>query len=128
MADKQIYPMISEKSWWQLRNQFKKTIPSVVNVSYLKSLLNLNSDQSARNILAPLKQMGIIDTDGKPQPRVMPNTQMYAPLLFPKFILKSCSIFFPMHKLIMQLQNLGLWIPVLWETMQLVKLLRPFLC
>ena len=27
MADKQIYPMISEKSWWQLRNQFKKTIP-----------------------------------------------------------------------------------------------------
>ena len=50
MADKQIYPMISEKSWWQLRNQFKKTIPSVVNVSYLKSLLSLNSDQSARNI------------------------------------------------------------------------------
>ena len=61
--------MISEKSWWQLRNQFKKTIPSVVNVSYLKSLLSLNSDQSARNILAPLRQMGIIDADGKPQPR-----------------------------------------------------------
>lgn len=69
MADKQIYPMISEKSWWQIRNQFKKTIPSVVNVSYLKSLLSLNSDQSARNILAPLKQMGIIDAEGKPQPR-----------------------------------------------------------
>ena len=69
MADKQIYPMISEKSWWQLRNQFKKTIPSSVNVSYLKSLLSLNSDQSARNILAPLRQMGIIDADGKPQPR-----------------------------------------------------------
>lgn len=69
MADKQIYPMIFEKSWWQLRNQFKKTIPSVVNVSYLKSLLSLNSDQSARNILAPLRQMGIIDADGKPQPR-----------------------------------------------------------
>ncbi|MBQ8174705.1 MAG: DUF5343 domain-containing protein [Clostridia bacterium] len=69
MAEKQFYPAISEKSWWQLRSQFKKTIPSVVNVSYLKSLLSLNSDQSARNILAPLKQMGIIDTDGKPQPR-----------------------------------------------------------
>ncbi len=69
MADKQVYPMISEKSWWQIRNQFKKTIPSVVNVSYLKSLLSLNSDQSARNILAPLKQMGIIDVEGKPQPR-----------------------------------------------------------
>ena len=69
MADKQIYPMISEKSWWQIRNQFKKTIPSVVNVSYLKSLLSLNSDQSARNIMSPLRQMGIIDADGKPQPR-----------------------------------------------------------
>lgn len=69
MADKQIYPMISEKSWWILRNQFKKTIPVNVNVSYLKSLLSLNSDQSARNILAPLKQMQIIDADGKPSPR-----------------------------------------------------------
>ena len=69
MADKQIYPMISEKSWWQIRNQFKKTIPSIVNVSYLKSLLNLNSDQSARNILAPLRQMGIIDAEGKPHAR-----------------------------------------------------------
>lgn len=69
MAEKQIYPMISEKSWWQIRNQFKKTIPSVVNVSYLKSLLSLNSDQSARNIMAPLRQMGIIDAEGKPQSR-----------------------------------------------------------
>jgi hypothetical protein len=69
MAEKQVYPMISEKSWWQIRNQFKKTIPSVVNVSYLKSLLSLNSDQSARNIITPLRQMGIIDTDGKPLPR-----------------------------------------------------------
>lgn len=34
MTDKQIYPMISEKSWRQIRNQFKKTIPSVVNMSY----------------------------------------------------------------------------------------------
>ena len=116
MADKQIYPMISEKSWWQLRNQFKKTIPSVVNVSYLKSLLSLNSDQSARNILAPLRQMGIIDADGKPQPRtgeVMLNTQTYVPLLLLKSILKSCSIFFLIRKLTMQLRNLGLWTPAL---------------
>lgn len=69
MAEKQVYPMLSEKSWWQIRNQFKKTIPSVVNVSYLKSLLSLNSDQSARNIMAPLRQMKIIDLEGKPLPR-----------------------------------------------------------
>ena len=130
MADKQIYPMISEKSWWQLRNQFKKTIPSVVNVSYLKSLLSLNSDQSARNILAPLRQMGIIDADGKPQltGEVMLNTQTYVPLLLLKSILKSCSIFFLIRKLTMQLRNLGLWTPALWETTPLARLPRPFLC
>lgn len=67
MADKQTYPMISEKNWWDLRNQFKKTIPSNVNPSYVKSLLGFNSDDSARNnIILPLKQLGIIDEEGKP--------------------------------------------------------------
>ena len=67
MAEKQTYPMISEKNWWDLRNQFKKTIPANVNPSYVKSLLGFNSDDSARNnIILPLKQIGLIDEDGKP--------------------------------------------------------------
>jgi hypothetical protein len=67
MAEKQTYPMISEKNWWDLRNQFKKTIPANVNTSYVKSLLGFNSDDSARNnIITPLKQIGLIDEDGKP--------------------------------------------------------------
>lgn len=67
MAEKQTYPMISEKNWWNLRNQFKKTIPANVNPSYVKSLLGFNSDDSARNnIIIPLKQVGLIDEDGKP--------------------------------------------------------------
>lgn len=69
MADKQFFPMMPETSWWALRQQFKKTIPSLISVSYLKSLLGLTSDQSARNLLSPLKQMKIIDDDGKPLPR-----------------------------------------------------------
>lgn len=69
MADKQAYPMISEKNWWDLRNQFKKTIPGSVNPSYVKSLLGFNSDDSAKNnIILPLKQLGIIDDEGKPTP------------------------------------------------------------
>lgn len=69
MADKQTYPMISEKNWWDLRNQFKKTIPASVNPSYVKSLLGFNSDDSAKNnIIFPLKQLGIIDDEGKPTP------------------------------------------------------------
>lgn len=69
MAEKQFFPMMPETSWWTLRQQFKKTIPSLLSVSYLKSLLGLTSDQSARNLLSPLKQMKIIDDDGKPLPR-----------------------------------------------------------
>lgn len=69
MADKVTYPMIPEKSWWVLREQFKKTIPSTVNVSYLKSLLGLTSDQAARNIISPLRQLRIIDENDKPTPR-----------------------------------------------------------
>ncbi len=69
MAEKQTYPMISEKNWWDLRNQFKKTIPASVNPSYVKSLLGFNSDDSAKNnIILPLKQLGIIDDEGKPTP------------------------------------------------------------
>ena len=67
MAEKQTYPMISEKNWWELRNQFKKTIPTSVNPSYVKSLLGFNSDESAKtNIITPLRQLGIIDDEGKP--------------------------------------------------------------
>lgn len=69
MEERQGFPMMPEKSWWALRQQFKKTIPSTLSVSYLKSLLGLTSDQSARNLLSPLKQMKIIDDDGKPSPR-----------------------------------------------------------
>lgn len=69
MADKQYYPMIPELSWWTLREQFKKTVPSVVSVSYLKSLLSLTSDQSAKNLQSPLRQMKIIDENNKPTSR-----------------------------------------------------------
>lgn len=69
MAEKQSFPMLAESNWWALRQQFKKTIPATVTVNYLKSLLGLTSDQSARNILSPLKQMKIIDESGKPLQR-----------------------------------------------------------
>ena len=69
MGDKQSYPMMSEKSWWIIREQFKKTIPATVSASYLKSLLGLTSDQAAKNLLYPLKQMKLIDDKNKPTDR-----------------------------------------------------------
>ncbi len=69
MADKQVFPMIIEKQWWALRDQFKKTIPSTVNTNYLRTLLNLTSDASARNTSNALRQVGLIDENDKPTAR-----------------------------------------------------------
>ena|GEM_PF-6945945 len=69
MNNKSTYPMITKKCWSSIRNQFKQTIPSVVDVKYLKGFLNFTNDQSARNVLQPLKQMGLIDLQGIPTNR-----------------------------------------------------------
>ena len=66
MNIKKSYPRFPESNWWQLRDQFGKTIPTVINVVYLKSLLRLTSDQAARNLISPLKRLGLIDDDNKP--------------------------------------------------------------
>ena len=66
--NKQVYPRIPEKNWWILRDQFKKSIPSQVTVTYLKSLLAI-SDKAASNLLPPLRQVGLIDEEGKPTSR-----------------------------------------------------------
>lgn len=63
------YPMLSEKTWWTIRKKFQATIPSVVSTTYVKSLLSLSSDNSAiSNVIAPLKRMGLINSEGKPTP------------------------------------------------------------
>ncbi|MHB1684163.1 MAG: DUF5343 domain-containing protein [Bacilli bacterium] len=69
MADKTTYPRIPEKNWWALRAQFMKTIPGSVTNTYLKSLLGLSSEKSAANLIPPLRQLGLIDAEGKPTPR-----------------------------------------------------------
>lgn len=64
--NKASYPMIPESNWWSMRNQFSKTLLSTVSVNNLKTLLALATDQAARNILSPLKSLGILDDDGHP--------------------------------------------------------------
>ncbi len=61
------YPCISEKAWWTLRNQFKKTIPAEITDVFIQTLLGMQSKSSARNnILVPLRQINFIDGEGKP--------------------------------------------------------------
>ena len=69
MADNTTYPKIPEKNWWAIRAQFRRSMPPAVTGSYLKSLLDLTSDKAASNLLAPLKQMKLIDDEGKPTDR-----------------------------------------------------------
>ena len=70
MADQNnTFPMISEKTWWTIREKFQATVPSVVSTTYVKSLLSLGSDNSAiSNVISPLKRMGLIDNENKPTP------------------------------------------------------------
>ncbi len=61
------YPMISEKTWWTIREKFKASVPSTVSCNYVKTLLTLSSDNSANsNVITPLKRIGLIDDENKP--------------------------------------------------------------
>ena len=63
------YPKIPESNWWKLRDQFRKTLPSAVTTAYLRSLLGLNTEGAAQNLVGPLRQVGLIDDSQKPTPR-----------------------------------------------------------
>jgi len=57
--------MLSIGSWWSLRKKFKQTIPGVVTANYLSSVLNMQEASAAANIMPYLKQIGIVDQEGK---------------------------------------------------------------
>ncbi len=68
MASKAGYPRIPEGQWWTVRDQFKRTIPAAVTPSYLTSLLGV-SEKTVRNLIPPLRQLGLIDEEGRPTAR-----------------------------------------------------------
>lgn len=63
------FPMLSENNWWQLRQKFVQSIPSVINGIMLSSLLDMQERSAKQNIIPYLRQVGIIDSDGKPTER-----------------------------------------------------------
>jgi hypothetical protein len=62
---KKSYPMLPVGSWWELRKKFKQSIPGVVTDSYLATVLNMQLGSARGNVLPYLKQLGIIDGEGK---------------------------------------------------------------
>lgn len=70
MADteNQSYPFLPESNWWTLREQFAKTLPNTVSLSYIKSLLSLG-DKPAKQRISHLQKIGLVDDKGKPTGR-----------------------------------------------------------
>jgi hypothetical protein len=64
MAEK--YPKIARSIWWSLRDRFKKTIPATVTPTFIISVANMTEDSARSNVLAPLRQLGLVAEDGKP--------------------------------------------------------------
>lgn len=59
------YPMLPIGHWWELRKKFKQSIPGVVTDSYLATVLDMQANSARANVLPFLKQLGIIDEEGK---------------------------------------------------------------
>lgn len=67
MAEQVTYPSLSEKNWWTIRGKFKTSLPATVSANYIKTLLTLSSEDSAKsNVIIPMKRLGLIDENNKP--------------------------------------------------------------
>lgn len=62
---KKSFPMLPIGHWWELRKKFKQSIPGVVTDSYLATILDMQANSARANVLPFLKQLGIIDEEGK---------------------------------------------------------------
>jgi Family of unknown function (DUF5343) len=59
------YPRLPANIWWGLRDEFKRSVSRVVNVSYLSAKFDW-SERSAANIPPNLRALGLIDEAGRP--------------------------------------------------------------
>lgn len=60
------YPVIPVRSWWMLRDKFKRTIPGQVTTTYLASVLGMTKTSATNNVMPSLRTMGLVDAAGKP--------------------------------------------------------------
>lgn len=62
---KKSYPMLPIAHWWALRKKFKQSIPGVVTDGYLATVLQMQAQSARANVLPYLKDLKIIEDDGK---------------------------------------------------------------
>jgi len=61
------FQMLPVAHWWNLREKFKQSIPGIVTDNYLATALNTQPRSARANILPYLKDIGLIDQEGKTQ-------------------------------------------------------------
>jgi len=65
MAAGETYPKIGRKIWWLLRDRLKKTVPSAITPTIISSLSEMTEASAKANVIAPLRQLGLIDESSK---------------------------------------------------------------
>ncbi|HEV2398150.1 MAG TPA: hypothetical protein VGS27_14485 [Candidatus Sulfotelmatobacter sp.] len=66
MADqKKSFPMLPVGAWWTIRKKFKQSIPGVVTDNYIATVLAMRVESARGNILPYLKDLKIIDEEGR---------------------------------------------------------------
>lgn len=59
------FPNIPVMHWYNLRAQFKKSIPGNITPNYLMAVLDMTDISAKTNILPSLRLVGLIDNEGK---------------------------------------------------------------
>ncbi|MEW6614639.1 MAG: DUF5343 domain-containing protein [Thermodesulfobacteriota bacterium] len=59
--------MLPVAHWWTLRERFRQSMPGVVTDNYLATALSTQPMSARTNVLPYLKDMGLIDNEGKTQ-------------------------------------------------------------
>ncbi len=67
--EKKSFPMLPIAHWWQLRRQFKKSIPGAVTDNYVATVLGMQPNSARANVLPFLEDLGIIGEDNRPTER-----------------------------------------------------------
>ena len=65
MVESKSFPRLPITHWWALRKKFKQSIPGVVTDNYLATVLSMKIDSARANVLPFLRQLGIIDDEGR---------------------------------------------------------------
>ena len=60
------YPKISKKIWWLFRSRLTKSMPTVVTTTLVSSLAKMTEGSARSNVIAPLRELGLLDKDNKP--------------------------------------------------------------